>query len=72
MGAVAAVVAPSTAQYFWAIDRAQSLKAISFEIVAKSVEFMQMSWAKALLRMLVSMDSTHFFSLTPCHCAFAA
>ena len=69
MGAVAAVVSPSTAQYFWAIYWAQFLKAASFEVVAKLVEFVQMSCAEVSLRISDSMDSDHFFSLTPCHCA---
>jgi hypothetical protein len=48
------------------------LKAASFEVVAKLVELVQMACAEALLRISDWMDSAHYFSLTPCHCASAA
>ena len=59
-------------QYFWAIEYAQSLKDASFEVVAKLLEFVQISCAEALFRISDWIDSAHCFSLTPCHCASVA
>ena len=66
------VLLPWAAQYFWAIEFAQFLKAASFEVVAKLVELVQIACAEDLLRISDWMDSAHCFSLTPCHCASAA
>ena len=50
MGVGDPVLLASTAQYFWAIESAQLLKAVSFEVVAKLVEFVQIACAEDLLR----------------------
>ena len=71
MGAVASVFATPSVQYFCAIDEAQFLKESSFDVVAKFVEFVQIVSADAPFLMSDSINSAHFFSLTPCHCACA-
>ena len=71
VGAAASVMTLSAVQYFWAIDWAQFLKAASFEVVAKLVEFVQSSCAEVPLRISDWMDSAHCCSLTPRHCASA-
>ena len=71
VGAAASVMTLSAVQYVWAIDWAQFLKAASFEVVARLVEFVQSSCAEAPLRISDWMDSAHCFSLTPRHCASA-
>ena len=72
IGVEDSVLLPWAAQYFWAIEFAQFLKAASFEVVAKLVELVQIACAEDLLRISDWMDSAHCFSLTPCHCASAA
>lgn len=71
MGAVASVFVTSSVQYFCAIDEAQFLKESSVDVVAKFVEFVQIVSADAPFWMSDSINSAHFFSLTPCHCACA-
>ena len=72
IGVEDSVLLPWAAHYFWAIELAQLLKAASFEVVAKLVELVQIAFAEDLLRISDWMDSAQCFSLTPCHCAFAA
>lgn len=72
IGAEDSVLLPWAAQYFWAIELAQFLKAASFEVVAKLVELVQITFAEDSLRISDWMDSAHCFSFTPCHCASAA
>ncbi len=71
MGAAASVFSNPSLQYFWAIEYAQSLKATSFEVSAELEELVHIVSAEAPLRISDWMDSAHFFSLTPCHCACA-
>ncbi len=71
IGAVASVFSNPSAQYFRAIEYAQSLKATSIEASAELEELVHIVFAEARLRISDWMDSPHFFSLTPCHYACA-
>ena len=63
IGVEDSVLLPWAAQYFWAIEFAQFLKAASFEVVAKLVELVQIACAEALSATKKSTNGNELFGL---------